>query len=527
MLQPLPAETVFEAKRRSRRNTRLLFGLLLALYVVFFNLMGLVVIGQGTSDPASLLREWPGDALDGSPLVFFTVAAAVAAGIHFLWASSKSLPGILKALDASPADEKDDIHKRLINVVKEVEIAVGLSGIQPVVISTTAMNAFSIEDGSGKKAIGATEGLLGKLSRPELEAVIAHEAAHLAHGDSRVMATACALFAVFAVLAAALRPGRVRRSSRGGGGVVIVLWLLVAIAHFLTRLVSMAISRNREYMADSHGVHMCKDPLALADALKKISTGDRGTFLGNEGFSAVFILRPDCAAIEEKEGFAADLFSTHPPVAHRIEKLLQWARQTGPAPASSVPGSGVYVRQESNGSWQGPVPAGELVGNSAILPTSWIADATGLKHASQEPELYAEFVRRLGAKSSGHACPRCDVPLASGQYEGMPVLECEYCKGRLLYPGGIERAIARRLEAFDGAAVVQAKAWRAVQKGRLKDLCKMPHIDCPLCGQRMNKLLHTELTRVVIDRCSNKDCDVTWCDGGEIERIQVLVEHVV
>ncbi len=123
-----------------------------------------------------------------------------------------------------------------------------------------------------------------------------------------------------------------RRSSpraSGFSGIILVLWLISGLGYLVTRLISMAISREREYLADADGVAMCKDPLALAESLYKISCRYRGNV--PDTFSALFILNPGDSTRDEREGFTADLFSNHPPVSQRLSKLLVWAKSDLPA----------------------------------------------------------------------------------------------------------------------------------------------------------------------------------------------------
>ena len=322
MFYALPAETVFEAKAKTRRATFYLFILLIFLYVFFANLLALSVYCFIRITHPVPLHEDLFPAYDiGWVAAYATFGAALLAVLHFLIVRGKSLDDMLSQIKARPADDKDAYHHVFLNLVQEAEAATGIHGIRAVVIATPGCNAFSLQDGAGRAAIGATEGLLSKLNRAELSAVVAHEAAHLVHEDSRLVATACFLFSVFgrinSALSATIRGVSYssydrRSSSRGGNlsGVFIVLWLISGLGYLITRLISMAISREREYLADADGVSMCKDPFAMAEGLDKISRRYRGDM--PDTYAALFILNPSESGVDEQEGFFSDLFSNHP-----------------------------------------------------------------------------------------------------------------------------------------------------------------------------------------------------------------------
>ncbi|HTC22597.1 MAG TPA: M48 family metalloprotease, partial [bacterium] len=199
MFYALPAETVFEAKERTRRATFYLFILLVFLYIFFADLLVAAVCLMSNLWMEMHAQRWTGDAPFDilEPVAISTLAAAVLAVAHFLAVRHKSLDDMLAQIQARPADEKDRYHRAFIHVVQEAEAATGIHGIRAVVLSNPGCNAFSLQDGKGRAVIGVTEGLLSKLSRAEISAVVAHEAAHLVHEDSRLVTTACFLFAVF------------------------------------------------------------------------------------------------------------------------------------------------------------------------------------------------------------------------------------------------------------------------------------------------------------------------------------------
>jgi len=411
-------------------------------------------------------------------------------------------------------------------------------------------NAFAVQDGKNRCAIGVTEGLLSKLDRSELTAVISHEAAHLLHEDSKLATTACSLSQVFAIISRALSEFNQYRfisfRKRGGGNAVlfillaqVCLWTLATVGYGITSLLRLAISRNREYLADAHGAEMCKDPLSLAQALDKISHSSRGGFRSAQDLSTIFIMNPNTSALDETEGAVAELFSTHPPAKERINRLLKWAKadlsllkseQKPEVAAISQPvGDRAFYHRAETG-WKGPMSPAELIVQGLVNPQAMVspADQDEIQPAANYADLVRELenaqnIEGLGAKEK---CPRCNTGLHEIDYEGTQILHCKFCDGHLLKGGHLERLIARRDQTFTEEEIQNAKnIWLASQKGSIKDACKLPYIKCPLCNQPMIKSFHTLHTRVVIDRCTNPNCGAVWCDKGELAMIQILVEN--
>lgn len=547
MFYKLPEDTVFEAKARTRRATVLLFCLLILLYVFFANLMTFsAVLGFGI-----WLRHW-GHVPVLEITLWTTLVAAVTAVFHFAVARAKTLDDMLDAIGARSADPNDQYHQKFIRLVQEAEAATGIHGIRPVFLNTPGCNAFSLQDGKGNCAIGVTDGLLSRLTDPELSGVVAHESAHLLHEDSRLIATATFLFSVFGSINSALGSamsgsGSSSSSSRRGGGggvlVIVLLWMVSGLGYLLTKLIGMAISREREYFADADGVAICKDPLSLAEALYKISHRYRGG--GASAFSAVFILDPEASGLAEQEGFLADLFSTHPPVHQRLNKLLNWAKsdlktlqqideqeehQEGsrPEPASLVPGgqAGATFMAYLNNQWVGPYNGVQLLALGTMAPGSWVCPAgtQNVQKASELPELLPLFQKQVQGSVTGQKCPRCRVSMVEETLEGTQIDKCPFCGGHLLRAGVLERLITRDPGSFNKDDVKKAKVWRDHQKGPLKDRDSFPQILCPYCQELMGKGIHSSLTQVVLDHCLKPGCGAVWCDGGELETILMLLQ---
>lgn len=324
----------------------------------------------------------------------------------------------------------------------------------------------------------------------------------------------------------------------------MLAWLVATIGYFLTKMACMALSRTREFLADEHAVQICKDPIALAQALSKVAGKYRGGGGDvNEGYAPLFIMNPAESRLDEGKGLFSDLFSTHPPLQERLVRLMGYARmdvkmfqdqmgskvrrelETASTPRKAASTESLFYANKA-GEWFGPSTPQQLLAAGLLDPQAWVCPAGSqeVKQVSDVP-LLLPLLQGLGPTvHSKHPCPRCRMPLVEKTYEGLDVLYCTFCKGHLLKAGYIERIIARREESFDPDEITKARAWRDRQRGTLKENCGLPAIHCPFCDAEMSKMFHSLVTRVVLDRCTRDSCRAVWCDGGELETLQMLVE---
>jgi heat shock protein HtpX len=240
--------------------------------------------------------------------------------------------------------------KQLDNVVEEMAIAGGLPKPKIWIIPDTDPNAFATGRDPLHAHIAVTEGLLAALDRDELQAVVAHEMSHIRNYDIRLMTLLAAMVGAVALMSDVMRQflrfggGR---GGRGGGGkkgnplalVVLVLWLVsLVLAPIITSVLSMAVSRKREYLADATGAQLTRNPLALASALEKIEGATAATKCIAKGAAHLCIVDPGERKIADKEGFMADFFASHPPMRLRVARLRAMGyaaeKQGAPAPGS-------------------------------------------------------------------------------------------------------------------------------------------------------------------------------------------------
>jgi len=235
-------------------------------------------------------------------------------------------------------------QKQLMNVVEEMAIASGLPKPRVWVVPDPDPNAFATGRDPATASVAVTEGLLAALSRDELQAVVAHEMAHVRNLDIRLMTLMAGMIGAIALMSDGMgrmlgRGSRVGRgwsggrSGKGGKGnplgiVILVLWLLtLVVAPVISRILAMAVSRKREYLADATGVQLTRNPMALASALEKLEGATAATASVAEGAAHLCIVDPSPGLMSSKEGFLADFVASHPPIRQRIIKLRGMAYQ--------------------------------------------------------------------------------------------------------------------------------------------------------------------------------------------------------
>ena len=260
------------------------------------------------------------------------IAGSLAAGIA--WFAWKKGPGrVLAATGAqeliSPATPE---LQRLDNVVEEMAIAAGLPKPKIWIIADQDPNAFATGRDPFTAHIAVTEGLLACLDRDELQGVVAHEMAHIRNYDIRLMTLLAAMVGVVALMSDVMRQFLRFGGGRGGRGggkkgnplalVVLVLWLVsLVLAPLITRLLSMAVSRKREFLADATSAQLTRNPVALASALEKIEGHAGATRAIARGAAHLCIVDPGERKIADREGFVADILASHPPMRLRITRL--------------------------------------------------------------------------------------------------------------------------------------------------------------------------------------------------------------
>ena len=352
--------TDFEkAIQRNKDNTLLLLEVLVVTLTVLGYLLGWAVgiLHDIWSMPAARVAQldvgWVLHdliTLPPRPSALIGMAALVGAGLAWslvtLYAGARILAAFVGARPANPANPAE---RALIDVIEEMAIAAGLPQPRAMVVDTPALNAFASGASPERAVITATSGLLRALSREELQGVIGHEMSHIVDYDVRY-ATVVAAVAGVAVLVSHLLLDMARfwspRGSRSGGGLArlgltLVVLALVAVfsiaAAIASRLVQLAISRQREYLADATSVKLTRNPAGLIQALQRLEQSDTALARADSPVSALCIAPPAGLALSA-------VMSTHPPLEERIARLRNLGGSTtaqhatpAPAPAPAAP----------------------------------------------------------------------------------------------------------------------------------------------------------------------------------------------
>lgn len=246
-------------------------------------------------------------------------------------------------------------QRQLDNVVEEMAIAAGLPKPSVWIVPDADLNAFATGHDPRHASLAVTEGLLDALDRDELQGVVAHEMAHIQNDDVKLMTLLAGMLGAVALLSDAMgrylrSGGRVGVSSRGGSGrgggkggnslgaLLLVLWVFtLLIAPVITRLLAMAVSRKREYLADATGAQFTRNPAALARALERLDASAVGTHSITQGAAHLCIVDPAERKISDREGFFGDVFASHPPIRLRVARLKAMAFQAVKQSGGALP----------------------------------------------------------------------------------------------------------------------------------------------------------------------------------------------
>jgi len=232
---------------------------------------------------------------------------------------------ILGLSGARPADRKADFN--FYTVTQNLCLAAGLPMPKLYVIDDTAMNAFATGRDPKHAVICATTGLISQLNRTELEGVIGHELSHVANYDTRLMSIVTVLVGLVTLLgdwflrATWWSRGSRRRENGNAGAIFVVIGLVFAIlSPIIARLIQLAVSRRREYLADASSVKLTRQPSGLISALTKLGADLEPLEAANKATAHLYIVNP-LKGLHGSMDWFSSLFNTHPPIADRIKTL--------------------------------------------------------------------------------------------------------------------------------------------------------------------------------------------------------------
>ena len=582
MSVPEVTKTMFEIEREARWRVWALFALLLFMVYlcIWVTVMAAEAVVEALSQPAGVDRHFLVFSLSPRGVGLILVFSAAVAVFYWFVSRIGARDHLTRAMHAQPLDPDDRFHQRLADIVEEMRIATGGPAIRCLTVSTVGMNAFAFSDLHGSACIGVTEGALSRLSRQQLEAVVAHEFGHVLSGDYVTATSACLLFGVYTSLGDALDDAMV-----AGAGTPALLLLgavglraLLGLLQLGSAVTNAAISRQRESLADLAAARYTRDPLSLAQALQMMVRHPGGGGYIPDGLSALCIRPTDL----NPRSVVQRAMATHPPVNDRIVRLLNiahvgWdqfqqqaavaeqvfeerehisqapgvsAAAAGAAALSTglvagAPAVAVAAAASVAAAATGPAPdtapptttalaspPPPTTMSLAIMPPMAIpAAATNLPRvlSATMPPAAADSLRSHDAHRRALACPACGVPLESYDYEGSTIFVCRSCGGRLVSTAQVQRILARREMRFDESE--QRLADYTVEHGdelrrafaQKRASGQTTHIACPRCGRTMMRRHYSYDYAIEVDLCMV--CDRFWFEHDELEALQAIVER--
>ncbi len=261
-------------------------------------------------------------------------ATLIAVAVAALSSIGSYLAGDKLVLATSQAREVDEqTAPQLMNVVREISIAAGVPMPHVYVIEDSAPNAFATGRDPEHASVAVTTGLLEKMDREELQGVLGHELSHVRNYDIRftllvgVLVGSVALLSDFFLRWTFWFGGGARSSNddrdRGGGGLQVFFFILAIVLSILApiaaRLVQLAVSRQREYLADASSVELTRNPHGLERALETIATDREVLEVASRATQHLYFTNP----IKKFEARASGLMSTHPPIVERVNRLRE------------------------------------------------------------------------------------------------------------------------------------------------------------------------------------------------------------
>lgn len=562
------AQDFYEIQRLQWQKSLFLFLVLLLFYIVavaFVALIGVLSFGIFISSQALL----SGSSLKTIILTTVIISLAIAV-FHFYDARKFGAEFIRKRLQAKPPEPNDRYHKKFTNTVEEIRIASGLPKVNPYILPAFAINSMALIESDNSPSVIVTEGPLAEFTRNELQAVIAHELAHVSRGDTFYITLVCSLANFFERIRDATEPDDQAQAQPGQAQEVgghILVYLAATLSGLIMHLLSTLISRQREILADAAAVEFSRNPKALACAIYKAHV--KNSFVGdfNLTYSPLFIVPPESKGGDG--GGIHRIFNSHPPLMRRIRlladmipvppakiieevwetqknrkkarRVIQSPDEMGGIPDRSISQEERISLQEGRlwsvrnpkGKWEGPLSLEELLSLRFFTPKIWV------KNLQEEVEASAfEFPQiRTGIRNVYHKkpinmkrhnrCPRCRIQLRDDDYEGVCLKICPECHGKLIDAALIDRIVARKEIAFSEHLLDKARRFKQhfmedPARTQKINAAKSPDIFCPNCSTRMLSRPYNYHYIVPVDKCLS--CYQTWFDTDELEILQILIE---
>ena len=283
-------------------NNKIRSGVIISLFILFISI-AVYLISYSLN-------------LDSSLLIIAIIFSLISSFSSYFWGDKI----VLSLNQARPATRKEFFN--FYTVTENLSFANQTPTPKIYVIDSPAMNAFATGRDPQHAVVCATTGLLEKLNRSELEAVIAHELSHIKNYDIRLMTIVSVLIGTLSILINMAYRSSFFRSNddndnNNGGILAIIGFILIIFAPIIAQLIQLAISRRREYFADASAVKLTRQPQGLINALKKLSLDNQKLETASTATASLYITNPF------KGNKIASMFSTHPPIEDRIKALEQ------------------------------------------------------------------------------------------------------------------------------------------------------------------------------------------------------------
>lgn len=292
---------------RNKRNSIIVIVGFLLVWLAVGAIIGLIAMGTNGALPGAIILGLLG----------------VCAALYAYYFGSATVLAAMGAQEANPQQ-----FQQLYNIVQALAIGDGLPMPKVYVINDQSPNAFATGRDPSHASVTVTTGLLQMMNREELEGVLAHEMSHVKNFDVRLLLVVTTMIGMAAIIASVFwnSVGRVRfGGGRNGGQAMLVIFaigaLFTIVAVLVGPLMQLALSRQRESLADVSGVELTRNPQGLISALQKIEHNDRPLQRFNNAVAAMMIDNPE----EHHGSFFSKLFDTHPPIAERIAVLQRIA----------------------------------------------------------------------------------------------------------------------------------------------------------------------------------------------------------
>lgn len=558
----------YETQKQQWRKSLFVFTMMILFYLfvvssIVFSFAAIVGI---------FVREKPLSSADTITALAFAsvVIALIIATFHYFDAKNHGAQFIRKRLQAKVPDLSDRYHKQFANTLEEIRLAAGLPEVHPYILPAFAINSMALIEPDGTPSVLVTEGLVAEFTRDELQAVIAHELAHVVRGDTYYVTLVCSLVNFFERLRDVSKPEVHPEATAHSGQSQIsgapLVWIALTISTLVMHLLSTLVSRQREILADAAAVEFSRNPAPLARAIYKAHL--KNSFVGDFSlaYSPLLIVPPRSTGITD--GFFSRLFNTHPPLMRRIRSLanmvptrpakiiqdvwnihksrekarivlsskeeIQAKKQGIPEPKDFDTQEGkIWMIQNPEGEWEGPHTLPDLLHLDLFLPTRWIRNMQEQIEApaSEFPQIQLALQKwgkgKKPQRLTENYCPRCHVPLRENYYEGVPLKICQECGGKLIDAAVMERIIARKEVAFSDHLKSKAKDFEenflfdpVLRKKIHAD--RSPKIACPSCGSKMRPRPYNYQYVIPVDKCMH--CHKIWFDADELEILQILIE---